>query len=105
MLLNMFKYSVVTEDGEVLLAYVSWDEVLELCKFIDHQPIDVFSDHKCPDESTVTVPCLDDDVIESVHAKETIRKFLLQNPVVGMTFAQVPGLNTVSEFVQNIPFL
>ena len=105
MLLNMFKYSVVTEDGEVLLAYVSWDEVLELCKFIGHQPIDVFSDHKCPDESTVTVPCLDDDVIESVHAKETIRKFLLQNPVVGMTFAQVPGLNTVSEFVQNIPFL
>lgn len=103
MLLNMFKYSVVTEDGEVLITYASWEEVQELCKFIGHGYVDIFSDHKCPDESTVTVPCLDDDMVESVHAKETLRKYLLQNPVTGMTFATIPGLGTIQEFVQIMP--
>lgn len=82
---QLFHYSVITEDGVVLLAYAPWEDVQELLDFGDLEPIDIFCDHDEPDESLVTVNATL-ETINLIQFREKVRQILRENPPTATLF-------------------
>lgn len=76
---DLFSYTVITQDGVVLLGYVPWPDVQDLCDLIEKEPLAFDVDHDEPWETVVTVPSLDAETIQMLHFRELVKRAFLEH--------------------------